>query len=307
MTAASAARPIMLPRSVAQVVPGKLYAVGAAVPHTASVSWIEERAAGFTPVQCFVFLSEGRAMVMDCGLAVHAAEVGAGLDALLEGFSSPRLLISRWEPDAMGALPWLVERYRVPEVLSYAGLNPLDFFEGFEDAVARSTVDAQAGTAQLVPILPGDTIEHGAMRIEAISPALRLLLTMWYYEASTRSLFTADAFTLLANPLAARPFVARPAASELTSAAMQSCLRTKFDWLVGAHVEAIIADLEGIAGRYEIERICPTIGGIIEGRGAVRQAFEATIAALRALASEPRQSAVAGFDWKRALSAKPLF
>lgn len=307
MSAVFAARSASLPNSVAEIVPGRLYAIGGAVPHSVSVSWIEKRTSGWTPVQCFVFLSDGKAMVMDCGLPAHTAAVSAGLDALLAASPPPRLLISRWEPDAMAALPWMVERYKVPEVLSYAGLNPLDFFEGFEEAAARSQVNVRKRDAQLVSILPGDVIEHGSMRLTAISPALRLLLTMWYYETSTRSLFTADAFTLLANPFGPVPLVARPAAGKLTSVAMQRCLRTKFDWLVGAHCEAIIADLDSLAARHQIDRICPTIGGIIEGPAAVRQAFRATAGALRALAKKPRQSALAGFNWKRALTAAPLF
>lgn len=300
-------RQATLPKSVVEIVPGRLFAVGGAVPHSTSVSWIEARSSGFTPVQCYVFRSARSTMVMDCGLPIHAAEVGAGLDALLAGHPPPRLLISRWEPDAMAGLPWLVERYRVPEVLSYAGLNPLDFFTGFEQAAAQSQVDTRAGAATLVPILPGEVIEHGSLRIEAISPTLRLLLTLWYYEAKTRSLFTADAFTLFANPSGPTPFIARPAPGELTAAAFARSLHTKFDWLVGAHCEPIVADLEALLARYKIDRICPNIGGIIEGRAAVKQAFRSTIDALRLLAAEPRQSAVADFDWKRALTSTPLF
>jgi glyoxylase-like metal-dependent hydrolase (beta-lactamase superfamily II) len=301
------AHAVSLPDSVAEIVPDELYAIGGAVPQSISVSWIDERASGWTPVQCFVFISNGKALVMDCGLPAHTAEVGAGLDALLAGCPPPRLLVSRWEPDAMGALPWLVERYKVPEVLSYAGLNPLDFFEGFERAAARSQVDARRHGAQLVPILPGDIIEHGSMRLTAISPALRLLLTMWYYESSTRSLFTADAFTLLTNPSGPAPLIARDAAGKLTSAVTQRCLRAKFDWLVGAYCEEVIADLDSIAARYEIDRICPTIGAIIEGPALVQKVFRTTTSALRALAKKRRQSALIGFDWKRALTSDPLF
>jgi hypothetical protein len=74
-----------------------------------------------------------------------------------------------------------------------------------------------------------------------------------------------------------------------------------------AHCDAIVADLEGLAARHMIDRICPTIGAIIEGPAAVRQAFRATVGALRALAKKPRQSALADFNWKRALTADPLF
>lgn len=286
-----------LPASVAEIVPGQIYAVGGGIPAGQSVSWLREDRSGWMPVQAYLFRSAGRALVMDCGLPVHAAGLDAGFDALLDGLAPPRLLLSRWEPDAIVGLPRFVERYGVTEVLSYAGLNPLDFFEGFEGAAARSLVDAHARTARLVPILPGETIEHGTLRLAAISPALRLLLTMWYYEPATRSLFTADAFGLVANPDAPYPFASRISAEALSPGIVRDTLLAKFDWFIGAHVEPIVTELEEILARFDIERICPSIGGVIEGRSGVERVFKATIDTIRKLGAEKRSSSLRGFDW----------
>ncbi|QIB33112.1 MBL fold metallo-hydrolase [Ancylobacter pratisalsi] len=286
-----------LPASVAEIVPGQIYAIGGGIPAGQSVSWLREDRSGWMPVQAYLLRSTDRALVIDCGLPVDAEGLNAGFDALLDGLPPPRLLISRWEPDAIAGLPRFVERYGVTDVLSYAGLNPLDFFEGFEGAAARSLVDVQARMARLVPVLPGETIDHGNLRLQAISPALRLLLTMWYYEPATRSLFTADAFGLMANPDAPCPFASPISAEALSPVLMRDTLLAKFDWFIGAHVEPIVAELEEMLARLDIERICPSIGGLIEGRPSVERVFAATIDMIRRLGAEKRSSSLSGFDW----------
>ena len=285
-----------------EIVPDTLYAVGGGLPDTLPVSWLTEGRTGWTPVQCYVFRSEGDVMVLDSGIGAHRRIVAEGLSPLLQDASRRRVLIGRWEPDAMVNLPLLVEAFGIREILSYGGLNPLDFFEGFEAAVAQSIAEHAAGPAGLVPIGPGEIIEVGRLRIEVLPPSLRLLLTTWYYESTTRSLFTADAFGFLTNPDGPSPCLARPGPAQLSPEILRRSLVTKFDWLVGAHSEPLTSDLARLRDQYVIDRICPSFGAVIEGRGAVTALLDAAIAALGILARERPLDALAGFDWQRALS-----
>ena len=291
-----------LPPSVATVVPDAIHAVGGGVPSSVPISWIPPAGAGWMPVQCFVLRSGRSAMVLDCGLGAHTAQLAAGLDAVLAGADIPQLLVSRWEPDAMANLPWLIRTFGIAQVLSYGGINPLDFFEGFEAASARSLAEGVAGPAQLVPLSVGQVLAVGSLRIEVLATSLRLLLTNWFYEATTRSLFTADSFGFLANTANPYPFVARPSKAQLTRQILCDSLMTKFDWLAGAHCGALIADLQAIQSRYAIDRVCPTFGGIIEGREAVSHMMKSAVSALKELSGKSRTNALAGFDWQRALS-----
>ncbi len=293
-------------RSVLEIVPGALYAVGGGISSDISVSWIPAGLGGWMPVQCFVFRDGTDAMVMDCGLGAHTAEIQAGLRAALAGVTTPKLLVSRWEPDSMANLPWLIGTFAIREVLSYGGLDPLDFFDGFEIAAAQSQAAAAAGSARLVPIAPGDVLEVGALRIEVLTASLRLLLTSWFYEHTTRSLFTADSFGFLPNPAGPFPFLARPAADQSSPAALRRSLLTKFDWLAGAHTEALIADLRALCRDYPIDRVCPTFGGIIEGRENVIRLFNSAVSALEDLSNEVPARALAGFDWQLALSSRAI-
>lgn len=294
------------PEAVAAVVPGVLYAVGGGIPSEVSVSWIPEGLAGWMPVQCYAFRDGPDAMVMDGGLGAHRLEIEDGLSAVLDGAPPPRLLVSRWEPDSMVNLPWLIDRFGAREILSYGGIDPLDFFERFEATSANAQVEAAAGPAHLVPISPGDVLQVGSLRIEVLTASLRLLLTSWFYEHTTRSLFTADSFGFLSNPAGPTPFVVRPAADRISPGILRRSLLTKFDWLVGAHCDALVADLEAFQAEYPIDRVCPSFGGIIEGQESVARLFHAAVAALRQLADEGARSPLAGFDWRRALGPQAV-
>jgi hypothetical protein len=293
-------------RAAIEIVPGALYAVGGGVPPEISVSWIPAGLHGWMPVQCFVFRSGTDAVVMDCGLAAHTAEIEVGLVDVLSGAATPKLLVSRWEPDSMVNLPWLINRFGIREVLSYGGVDPLDFFDRFEIAAAQSQEAAAAGPARLLPVAPGDVIEVGTLRIEVLTASLRLLLTNWYYEHTTRSLFNADSFGFLANAAGPYPFITTPSAGQLSPEALRRSLRTKFDWLAGAYSETLIADLQALHTNFAIDRICPTFGGIIEGRETIDHLFASAISALEGFARETRGSALAGFDWPRALSPQAV-
>src|SRR6185312_6588658 len=131
------------------------------------------------------------AIVLDSGPGAHRAAIASGLRDALRGAGRPRALISRWEPDSMVNLPWLIEQFGIREVLSYGGIDPLDFFERFENEVATAQVRAASGAARLIPIEPGEIIPVGALRVEVVPVSLRLLLTIWFYEHRTGSLFTA--------------------------------------------------------------------------------------------------------------------
>lgn len=288
--------------SVAAIVPGTLYAVGVGVPERTSVSWIPPGLGGWMPVQCFLFRNGAEALLLDSGLGVHRDAIAAGIAGLLAGATPPRMLVSRWEPDAMVNLPWMIDRFGIAEVLSFGGINPLDFFTAFETSAARSLAEAASGPARLVPLAPGELIRVGALRIEVLTASLRLLLTSWFYEHTTRSLFTADSFGFLANPTTPAPFVARPAAADLSPAMLSRSLLTKFDWLAGAHCETLAEDLRTMHDRYAIERVCPSFGGVIEGAENVSCLFASAIATLTALSRCEPRSAVAGFDWPRAMS-----
>ncbi len=292
------------PRGV--VVADGIQAVGGAVPASTSVSWLPSDRTGFMPVQCYVLRDRDEAVVLDCGLPAHQQDVEASLLVALRGSRRVSLLVSRWEPDAMASLPVLLQRLGIREVMSYGGINPLDFFEGFEAAATKSIATGMSGPARLIPVAPGDRIPVGGLCIEMLSTSLRLLLTNWFYEHRTGTLFTADSFGVLSHPETTGPFLSRITPDDVPTDWIDHCLTTKFDWLHGARCEELVADLKRLQATLRINRICPYFGGVIEGRDSVDWLFRTTITGLRRLSASAPLRPLRGFDWDLALSDEAL-
>jgi flavorubredoxin len=99
---------------------------------------------------------------------------------------------------------------------------------------------------------------------------LRILPTYWLYDAATRTLFTSDAFGYC--------FVSAPDGSRLTTEDdplpsvddVRTFTQAKHWWLPGAKVAPVVADLEARFERFDVHRIAPGHGQVIEGQDAVR-------------------------------------
>ena len=283
---------------VLEVSAAGIFAVGDAVPARNGYHLTRHLTDGYIPSQCYVFKNGGTALVMDGGLALHRDTVAAGLAALLkDGAEKRAFLASRWEPDAIINLPMAVEQLGLRKVYAIGELSPLDFFTGLEEAAARASLGIADSGLQLASIMPGDVLEIGALRLEVLRTSLRLLLTNWFYERTTETLFCADAWCLLAA--LERPELVRraPLTQEISPKSVERALLSKFDWLIGADPSKLIDDLKALQAEKGIARVCPTLGGIIEGPAAVAEVFESTCTALKTLSRMSRSPVLENFDW----------
>ena len=289
-----------LPSSVAEILPG-LHAVGGTLPSGGFSYLIPPQLGGAVPVQCYVLSSEGQSLVLDTGLAVHRAAIEAGLASVLpEG--QREIVVSRWELDAIINLPWMIERFGIRRLHSVGELDPMDFFTGFDNANIEAQIKARIPRVPRSSMMPGAVIPVGAMRLEVMRTSLRLLLTNWFYEQTTATLFSSDAFGLGSRPGAAGPFVAEPSELALSDRLVRDTLRWKLDWLSGADTAPVIEDLRAFFAERPVARICPAFGGVIEGTEAVARMVEATADAIAALGREPQRSAFHGFDLEAAVA-----
>jgi len=283
---------------VAPIAAEGIFAYGDTLSADGSVSFIRHLHGGHVPVQGYFFRGGGRSLMMDGGLAVHRERIISSLAALLEQGEAPSYLASRWEPDAIVNLPDLVKRFGVRKVLSIGELSPLDFFTELEQATARGQLALAGPGISRQSLRPGDIIEVGDLRLEVLRTSLRLLLTNWFYEHRTGSLFTADSWSLVTTARGDLRVRATDR-SQLSQSKIERSLTSKFDWLIGANPVELVADLENLVTTRRINRICPTVGGVIEGADNVRLVFERTVAALRSLSSRSQPSALANAGWQK--------
>jgi hypothetical protein len=275
--------------ALAEILPGTLWALGGWLRmEEAPVSWIPPTARGWLPVQGYALRSGGSWLMVDTGLACHWPLVRHGVARTSEGCQERRLINTRREQDCMNGIPALVQEFGLREVL-YAGvLNPLDFFEGVEEADAAGRIEAHAGVVA-TRISPGVVTPVGELELEVLRVELRLLATNWFYERRTRTLFTSDAFAFLARSAPGQSRLRAPGEAPMRAEDAALFLSAKMDWLLGVDPAPILADLDRIRAGWPADRLCPGFGLVIEGRDAVAEAFDAVQSALGILAARPRR------------------
>ena len=144
---------------------------------------------------------------------------------------------------------------------------------------------------------PGPLGKIGRLDLEMLRGALMVLPTFWFYEKTTRTLFTSDCWGFVPKASVADRPVRTPSSAELSSKKIESFLDKKFDWLACIDNSPLAADLKAVFSGRVVDRICPTSGCIIEGRAAVERLVEQTLEALSAMAKRPRQSVLAGWNF----------
>jgi hypothetical protein len=212
------------------------------------------------------------------------------------------VLTTRREPDTIINLPWLVTNCGFRRVFLSGLLNPLDYFESFE----FRTTEAQLGATcdiDIAWLAPGQTVEVGDIRLEPFQPLVRVLSTDWFFEPRSGTLFTSDFGGFFCSDDNRGPFVWSGDEQDLQAQRLAAIIGTKCEWLRSIDTRPMVDSIkQAIAGR-DVQRICPSFGGIIEGRDNVARVLNCTFGALDLLSKQSWESPLKGFDWERALAA----
>lgn len=291
------------PSSVTTLVDGSLFAIGGSISLDRDLSWGDGRRHGWLPVQCYAFRSGKTLVLVDTGMAVHEADIRAGLATLGKGCSERRLAVTRREYDSMLNMPWIIREFGVETVHFGGDISPLDFFDAIDEANAEAQVRAFADVT-LDWVRPGSFIDAGKFRIDVLRPSIRVLATHWLYEVETRTLFSSDFLGFIPTDRPTGPVAAPLTADNCSVALIKDHIAAKFDWLRGANSAPIVKELEAVMADRPVERICPSYGCMIEGRRDVEAIWEMAIEATRRLCAEPRRSVMAGFAYPRTAAAR---
>jgi hypothetical protein len=287
---------VRLPSSVLTVIPGTLWAVGGSIPGRPHPSWMPADTDDWIPLQCYVLRNGDEAVIIDTGTAVHAREIREGLAALLDGVARADVVMTRREPDNGMNLYWIAREFPVRTVRCGGDLNPLDFFESFDDANAEALVKS-ASAASFDFVRAGDIVTGGPFILEAIRPPLRVLHTTWFYERSTGTMFCSDSWSHIARPGPLSPAITRPAPADLDVGYLVDFLDAKFDFLWSIDTEPIAAELREVMAEHPTERLCPSYGCIVNGKRHVAEMLQATERALGRLAAASARSDLERFTF----------
>ena len=184
-----------LPCSTTELFSGSLVAVAGTLPVSRPTSWIAPQLEGQLAVPCYVLKSQSSALIIDTGLAVHWNCIRAELDEVLREFPNRSLIMTRREPDAIGNLPAIVERYGLQAVYCGGVINPLDFFERVDRTSTTSHIRSIA-KSDVEWLLPGAFLPIGDLTLEVLHTTLRVLPKNHFYENRSRTLFASDTWGL---------------------------------------------------------------------------------------------------------------
>lgn len=266
--------------------------LGGSVPLDARISWYDEPPGRYLPFNTYLLTEGNQSLLLEAGVPAVFPPLERQLRALTGGTAGPtRLAVTRNEPDCVASVPALVARFGVETVHSPGLINTLQFFAADDAERDEHSFAERTATLQMLdfgvacqPARPGEEVAvGGSRRLSVIAAPLRVLPTVWFHDDATGTLFCSDSF---ADETAAT-FDQRVLDDVAPRAVLvDRFLRSfplKFDWLERSDLSAVIADVEGIFATYEIRRLAPNRGLVIEGLAAVDVKRSALLAALREL------------------------
>jgi len=255
---------------------GRVHALAHPYALDGRITWHPADARGFAPMNTYVLVEGDAAMLVDTGITVHAGALVQDLKATLAPGSRLTVLHTRLgEYNSLCNTPAIVEDFDVRVIY-----GPHVNAARWTDFLPHDGVGFRAGIdATEVGVLHGEQVLHvdadHRRPVDVFSPVLRLLPTHWAYDRATRTLFTSDMFSHVAQPTATGPWLVT-ADDDTTplQAVRDHMLGTRYWWLADADTAGIVNGLAQIFARYDIERIAPGYGCVLEGREVVARHFE---------------------------------
>lgn len=284
-----------------QLAPG-LHALGGSVRAARAGTWVPPSTNGWLPVQCYALQSGDELLLIDAGLAIHRGEIAQGLEQFAGTTKRRSILTTRREPDTIINLPWLVTNFGFRRVFLSGLLNPLDYFESFEFRSTEAQLDATCDV-DVAWLAPGQAAEIGDIRLEPFQPLVRVLSTDWFFDSRSGTLFTSDFGGFFCSDEPRGPFIWSGSDAELSADRLASIIGTKCEWLRSIDTTPMIDNIKQACAGRDVQRICPSFGGVIEGRENVARVLACAFRALELLSQQSWESSLKGFDWRRALAA----
>lgn len=262
------------------IIDGRLYALGGLAESRGALSWLPASEHRYEPINAFLLVEDGEALLVDTGVAAHATELIAQLEAVISADTALSVIFTRFEGDTLTNLGPIMRRFRVKQVIGGGVSNPFDFF----DDLSPEEQLREDYEIDLTRMRAGEDIILGtSRRIKILSTSVRNLTTSWIYDSGTGALFTSDSFGYepLETPSRAELLVTQTP-DDMSHDRLAPRFFTKFDWMLQADCAPLIDNLRTITTEHDVTVICPTHGRILSGRQVVSDYIEATVGLLQA-------------------------
>jgi hypothetical protein len=259
----------------------RLYSLSHPYAVDGRVSWHAPDARGTAPMNVYVLVEPGHALIVETGLPIHQEALLAELSEVIGDRDASLLVLRQGEFDSVFNLLPIAHAFDLKMIYGQYE-TPLDWANFRTDirltgdgTISAGGIDVKRPDMETKILSRFEMIQVGPGRgrlLDVFRPDLMLLNTHWIYDAETRTLLTSDAFTHAISPDPDGPWVVTAENDTTTVEQLRDhLLQTRYWWLPGAHVEALERSIADVFERYEIETIAPSFGCILHGKGVVER------------------------------------
>lgn len=239
-----------------------LHRLGSRVELDGRVSWAPCSPGWVQPLNCYLLRKDGRAILIDTGIAAHRDIVLRQLRDLLPPDEPLSVFLTRPEPDCAGNIGAVHQQKPIEEIIAVA-INPFDAYEEGVEGVVK---------VNMLPLAVVQTIPIGDPPVIRVVPTMiRILSTFWLYDMETGTLFSSDWFGHTCLPSDAGSCVMDGSTDDTTAECARAHVLSKYWWLPHANTRPMVKFLKDLFEELDIRRIAPTHGCILEGRDVARR------------------------------------
>jgi hypothetical protein len=234
---------------------------------------------GYAPNNCYLLTEVDSALLIDTGFSVNQETIVAELESILGHRRMSIYLTRMGEFAGICNVRPIADRFHVDELHGVIDPHPaakVDFRPEFGPSVAQGGGGCLRAVSESRSKV-GDNVRVGnaGRVVNVLDAPLRLLPTRWLYDKSTKTLFTSDAFTWAWRHDIHGPWVVKVLDdADAESRIQEHLFGNRFWWLAGARTDDLRAAITGVVAQYDIERIAPSFGCVLEGSEIVGRHFD---------------------------------
>jgi flavorubredoxin len=261
-----------------ELVPDRLYRIGAMMPLDGRISWVPSTLRGYQPANCYLILEGKNATLIDTGPALYEHEIVDQLKSVLPADAHLTVFVTRLEPEGLGNIGPIQAGIGIDRIITGGIPNMFDSWNeipGFvemwnnrSDWLGDRTFMDRVATGESIPM-------GGSDRLLVLPAPLRILATFWVYDKETRTLFTTDVFghTSAKSPTES-PVRSSLAEDDTTYESARAQVLAKFPWVAYANNEPIDDKLTQLFAERQVDMIAPMHGAILRGEALVNKHVE---------------------------------
>lgn len=256
-----------------ELVPDRLYRLGATMPLDGRISWVPPDLRGWQPANCYLVLDGLDATLIDTGPKLYEDEIVPQLRSVLPAGARLTVFVTRLEPEGLGNIGPIHAAVGIDHIITGGIPNMFDAWNDIPGFVRMwsGRADWLGDKAFMDRVATGEPIPVGGSdRLVVLAAPLRILATFWVYDRVTRTLFSTDVFGHTSLRHETDPPVRTTLdEDDTTYESARAHVLAKFPWVSYADIGSIDERIDAIFADRQVDTIAPMHGCVLRGEALV--------------------------------------